>query len=64
MKLKEFVKVLGNNTKIEVVDIYNKLMYIGRLYDIEEEDFPKTLNSIVIKVLEVKDNYLKILVGI
>lgn len=64
MKLKEFVKVLGNNTKIEVVDIYNKLMYIGRSYDIEEEDFPKTLNSIVIKVLEVKDNYLKILVGI
>ena len=61
MKLKEFLETLDEKITIDIVDPYDRLIYIGRVVDLDPEDYPKTCDSSLIKVLEVKNNELKIL---
>lgn len=63
MEIKELLKIISSDIIVEIVDIDHKLVFRGKATDIDENYFPKTLNSTALKILKAGNNEIKILTG-
>lgn len=62
MEVKDFLEALDPSIELILVNANHNLIYHGLTGDLFEADFPKTYKSKVLKILEIKNNYLELLI--
>ena len=64
MTLKELLKVTDETIMIKIRKANHAIIYIGLAGDIEEKNYPKVMNTPVVSIPRVNENYMTIVIDL